>query len=162
MVLARLPGGRASRYASRSGRAGKRMIGRIVYVVLGAGLTLYGLFRALGTGAYFADRLGVAPNGMAGQIEAALAEALPRLNAQAVVPLPLEGYLGWSLAMGVALTLGGVLALFRARGGFTLIALYHALFALLFVNYQTLNEKLAHLGVSLAAFLVMVLIARRR
>ena len=133
---------------------------RLLYIVLGLGLALYGAARTLGNAAFFADRFGLYPNAMAAGVRDALADRLPALNEGAVVPLPIEGYLGWSLAMGIALTLGALLALFRVRGGFTLIALYHALFALLFLNYQTGGAKLYHLGASLAVFLVMVPIAR--
>lgn len=63
-------------------------------------------------------------------------------NADALIPLTATSYFAVLVAMGLSLTLGAYGAMQRAKWGLALIALYLAMHAGLFVNFQTINPKI--------------------
>lgn len=67
-----------------------------------------------------------------------------------------QSYLAYIIAMGTALSMGAIGA-FRSRGwGHSLIGLYLAMHAALFANYQTINPKIAYLGIGILMLLVLI------
>lgn len=84
-----------------------------------------------------------------------LNENLPEMNANAFVVLPVTTYLGYSALMGLVL-LAGVIVGFTGRIKAMLgVYGYCILFALMFINYKTMNIKLAHLAITLVFAIVL-------
>lgn len=93
-----------------------------------------------------------------------LQNELPAMNANAVVALPFNAYIGASAFMGIVLLGGAVLGLFGRTRAMIGVYGYYVLFALMFINYQTFNAKLIHLAVGLifAILLHLLLVKGKR
>ena len=65
-------------------------------------------------------------------------------------------YLMYIIAMGVVLVVGAIGALRRTSWGYGAITLYLGMHAALFINYQTINPKIAFLGLGIALLLALI------
>lgn len=81
---------------------------------------------------------------------------LSEKNDQALIPLTPLSYLGVIVFMGLCLAGGAVGAWRRRDWGYGLIGLYLATHAGLFVNFQTINPKIAVLGIGIFLFLLLL------
>ena len=64
-------------------------------------------------------------------------------------------YFGYILFMGLTISLGAIGQLWRKQWGLALIGVYLLSHAALFVNFQTVNPKVALLGLAVALTLVL-------
>lgn len=64
-------------------------------------------------------------------------------------------YLAYIAAMGVVLSAGAAARLFGRRWGLAMIALYLAMHAALFVNFWTINPKIAWLAGGIGLWLIL-------
>ena len=131
------------------------------YYLIGLGFLVYGGARLFGGSLAFAHIMRWRESPMGAEVEGELVKAWPQLSEKAIIDIPIEAYLGWSLLMGVVLTLGALLALFRRRIGLVLIGGYYVLFGLMFVNYLAFNAKLLHFGIGVAMLALMVFLAEK-
>ena len=72
-----------------------------------------------------------------------------------IFPFSLSGYFGYILLMGALLTTGAIGVIARYRWGFTLLGIYLAMHAALFINFQEINPKL--IGLILQAVMLFAL-----
>jgi hypothetical protein len=135
-----------------------RLIG---YYLINIGFLIYGVLRLLGSVPGFAHVMGWWDNKIGREIVSKIDVALPELSEKAIVVLSIEAYMGWSVLMGLVLTVGSLLALFKARIGYLLMGSYFVLFGLGFVNYLSINAKILHFAVGLSLFVVMLLLSKR-
>ena len=135
---------------------------QIGYYLINSGFLIYGALRLLGAVPGVTHIMGWWENPIGEEIVAKLADGFPEMSEKAFVSLSMGGYMTWSALMGLFLTLGSLLALFKARVGYWLMGGYFALFAAMFVNYQAFNTKIVHFAVSLGLFVVMLLLSKRR
>lgn len=124
------------------------------YYVIIVGFLIYGALRLNGAIPAFGQTMGWWDTDIGREIVEALAPGFPEMSAGAIVPLSIEVYMGWSALMGITLTVGSVLALFKLRIGYIFISFYYVLFAAGFINYLVFNVKLLHFGVALAFFVL--------
>jgi hypothetical protein len=80
---------------------------------------------------------------------------------QQIIKLNVLSYLGVIVFMGVSLALGAVGALRRKGWGLALIGVYLLTHAGLFVNFQTVNPKIAYFGIGVLLYAVLILVNRR-
>jgi hypothetical protein len=135
---------------------------RVVAILICLGLLAFGLIRIGVGGALIGQELGWWSQG--GEMAEALAETrhfLAEKSPQALIPMSPAAYFGVIIFMGVSLSLGAGLCLMNRRGGLSLIALYLATHGWLFVNFQTINPKIAVLGLGIAMWLVLLWVRRR-
>lgn len=139
----------------------KSLLGEIGYYLIASGFLLYGGFRLFGAVPAVTQLLGWSDTDIGRSIVDALMPAFPAMSQRAFIPLSMAAYLSWSGIMGLVLTAGALLALFKRRVGYWLMASYFALFAVMFVNYLAFNMKIAHLATSFAFFLIMLRLATK-
>lgn len=126
------------------------------YYLLAAGFFIYGAMRLGGSVPAIGQIMGWWDTELGRGVVEAIEPELPTLNAGSFVAYSLGGYIGWSATMGLLLTAGSLLALFRVRAGYALMALYFILFAAGFVNSLVFNVKLLHLAVGVGLFVLMI------
>lgn len=80
---------------------------------------------------------------------------------QQIIKLNVLSYLGVIVFMGVCLSLGAIGAFRRTRWGLVLIGVYLLTHAGLFVNFQTVNPKIAYFGIGVLLYIVLILVNRR-
>lgn len=80
---------------------------------------------------------------------------------QALIPFSSIGYLAYLIVMAFALTSGTIATLWRKAFGPPLIGTFVALWAMLFVNFQTINPKVYHLAVFTILFGILWWLERR-
>ncbi len=135
---------------------------RIAAIVLCCAFLLFGLIR-IGVGtAMIGQELGWWAFG--GEMAEALADTHRfvgerETNMLGFVPL---SYFLFIVGMGLALAAGAILALWRRRLGYGLIALYLAMHGLLFLNFLTVNPKIAYLLVGTGLLVLLILLQRDR
>jgi hypothetical protein len=142
----------------------------VLYYLLSFGFVVYGFFRLLGAGLLFALTSGRwGGEGLPPEVLTQLQDGAAKVEGflathpeTLLIDLSLPGYFGYSALMGAVLFVGGFLSLLKNKSGWFLIALYHILFALMFLNYGALNAKLLHLAVSFGLFLALVFLGRER
>lgn len=135
---------------------------RTGYYLINSAFLIYGLIRLIGAVPGFAHIMNWWDNSIGSQIESKLDEAFPELSEKAIVVLSLEVYMGWSVLMGVVLTLGSALALFKIKIGYVLMAIYYILFGLMFINYWSIDTKIIHFIIGLSLFVLMIFLSKRR
>ena len=83
-------------------------------------------------------------------------------RAAALVPFSVPAYMVYIALMGATLILGAI-GVFRDKAeGLMLLGAFLALYVALFVNFQTINRKIVHLGVAAVLFSMLVALRRRR
>lgn len=89
------------------------------------------------------------------------ADFLARANDRAIIASGVAPYFAYIITMGTVLIAGAIGAFRRRKWGFVLIGIYLAMHGALFVNFLTVNPKIAYLigGVALLALLIF---AQRR
>jgi hypothetical protein len=128
----------------------------IGYYMIATAFLVYGGFRVFGAVPAVAQLLGWADTDIGRSVVEALTPAFPAMSQRAIIPLSMASYLSWSALMGIVLTAGSLLALFKVRVGYLLMAAYFALFAVMFINYLVFNVRIAHLAAGFGLFLLML------
>jgi len=77
-----------------------------------------------------------------------------------LLSVSVAGYVGYIALMGVVLSTGAVMSLKGRSLGLAFIGVFLAMYALLFINFQTINPKAAHLAVCAALFGVLFWLRR--
>jgi len=72
-----------------------------------------------------------------------------------IIPVSVSGYVGYIALMGVVLSIGAFRALKNLPFGLFFIGAFIVMYVLLFVNFQTINPKVIHLGVCIILFGVL-------
>ena len=80
---------------------------------------------------------------------------------QSLVAFSAAGYLVYLWVMGLALTAGAIACLRNYRQWMPLIASFIGLYALLFLNFMTINRKFSHLIVCAILFGLLVWLKRK-
>jgi hypothetical protein len=86
---------------------------------------------------------------------------LEKRQDQQIIKLNALSYLGVIVFMGVSLALGAVGAIRHKGWGLALIGVYLLTHAGLFVNLQTINPKIAYLGIGVLLYAVLILVNRQ-
>lgn len=73
-----------------------------------------------------------------------------------IIPVSVAGYVSYIAIMGVVLSVGAIRTLKNRSFGLRFIAIFLAMYALLFVNFQTINPKAFHLAVCAMLFLALL------
>ncbi len=133
----------------------------VAYYMIVLGFLIYGGLRLYGTVPAVGQIMGWMNTDIGRLVVEALKPGFPELSAGAIIPLSIEVYMGWSALMGITLTLGSFLALFKLRAGYALMGLYFVLFGAGFVNYLAFNIKLLHFAAGLMLFLLMLWLSNR-
>ena len=129
----------------------KRIIGLIIAILLLG----YGLVR-IGVGALLMAQEFDLINFKA--LSEAVLEVEQFIDARAgdqIFSFSVSGYFGYILVMGLLLSTGAAGAIARNRWGYTLLGLYLAMHAALFVNFQEINPKIIGLVVQTAMLFVL-------
>ena len=89
---------------------------------------------------------------------------IARSSERQIIPLSVSAYVGYIALMGLVLSIGALGVLRKLPFGLFLIGAFIVMYALLFVNFQTINPKAIHLGVCAILFGVLLWLkaARRR
>lgn len=141
--------------------ARKSLLREVGYYAIAIGFLIYGSFRIAGGVPAVAQLMGWGDTDIGRSVVDALAPAFPALTRRALIPLSMQAYLGWSTIMGIILTTGSLLALFKRRVGYWLMAAYFILFGVMFINYLVFNVKIAHLATGLVLFLIMLRLSNK-
>ncbi len=141
--------------------ARKSLLRDVGYYLIAIGFMVYGGFRIAGAVPAVAQLMGWGNTDIGRSIVEALAPAFPALSRRALIPVSMEAYLGWSAIMGIVLTTGSLLALFKRRVGYWLMAAYFILFGVMFINYLVFNVKIAHFVSGLVLFLIMLRLSKK-
>ncbi|MFC6197585.1 hypothetical protein [Ponticaulis profundi] len=134
----------------------------IVRVILSLGLLVYGALRLFGTVMFLLIGAGLLQSADFESGRQLLSDALPDMNESAIIPFSPLAYTLFSGAMGLAMTLGALGALFKRIWGVWLLALYNALFLAMFVNFGIVNAKMVHLGVTILLTFILYLLVRAK
>lgn len=81
---------------------------------------------------------------------------MEKSNESQILLVSVAGYVGYIALMGLVLSIGAWRALRNLPFGLALIGAFLVMYALLFVNFQTINPKALHLAVCVVLFSVLV------
>lgn len=73
-----------------------------------------------------------------------------------IIPFSVAGYVSYIALMGLVLLIGAVRTLKNLALGLTFIAVFIVMYALLFLNFQTINPKIIHLVVCMILFGILL------
>ncbi|MCR6702654.1 MAG: hypothetical protein NVV68_16565 [Dokdonella sp.] len=126
--------------------AGPHLMRRYGRIFVSLALLLYGLIR-IGVGSLlFGQEVGwLNLPAFQGPIED-IGGFLDRSADKQIVPVSVAGYLGYIALMGLVLAVGAIGSLRNRSFGLTFIGLFLVMYALLFINFQTINPKILHLA----------------
>lgn len=134
----------------------KKFLTNVGYYPIVIAFLIYGGFRTFGGVHVIGQLMGWSNTDIGRSIIDALEPGFPAMSSRALIPISMFTYLSWSAVMGVVLTTGSLLALFKKRAGYWLMASYFILFGVMFINYLVFNVKVAHLAAGLVFFLIML------
>lgn len=77
-----------------------------------------------------------------------------------IIPVSVTGYVSYIALMGLVLSIGAIRSLRDQSFGLYFIGAFLVMYALLFVNFQTVNPKAIHLAVCTALFGVLLWLKR--
>ncbi len=87
---------------------------------------------------------------------------IAKSNESQVIPVSVAGYVGYIALMGLVLSTGAFRALRNLSLGLPLIGAFLVMYALLFVNFQTINPKAIHLAVCVVLFGLLLRVKAKR
>jgi hypothetical protein len=90
-----------------------------------------------------------------------IAGFLAKSSDKQIILVSVAGYVGYIALMGLVLSVGAIGSLRNQKHGMTLIGAFIAMYALLFVNFQTINPKALHLAVCTVLFCVLLWTKRK-
>lgn len=129
----------------------KRIIGLLIAILLLG----YGLLR-IGVGALLmAQTLDLINFTDLAEAASEVQQFIDARTSDQIIPFSVSGYFGYILVMGALLTTGAAGVIARNRWGFTLLGIYLAMHAALFINFQEVNPKL--IGLILQAVMLFAL-----
>jgi hypothetical protein len=82
-------------------------------------------------------------------------------NGEAFVAFSSVGYLGYIALMGATLTLGAIGVIWRKAFGLPLVGIFLALWLALFINFQTINQKIVQAAIFAAMYAALVWLETR-
>ena len=85
-----------------------------------------------------------------------IAGFLARSTDKQLIPVSVAGYVSYIALMGVVLSIGAIRSFKKRRFGLSFIGAFLTMYALLFVNFQTINPKAIHLAVCSILFGVLL------
>jgi len=77
-----------------------------------------------------------------------------------IIPVSVAGYVSYIALMGSVLSIGAIRSLRNQSLGLSFIGVFLAMYALLFVNFQTINPKAIHLAVCTVLFGILLWLKR--
>jgi hypothetical protein len=83
-------------------------------------------------------------------------EFLARSSDEQLIPVSVAGYVSYIALMGVVLLTGALRSLMNRPFGLTFIGAFLVMYALLFVNFQTINPKAVHLAICAGLFGILL------
>ena len=86
---------------------------------------------------------------------------LTKSSSKQIFPVSVAGYVSYIALMGVVLSIGAIGSLRGRPYGLKLIGTFLMMYALLFVNFQTINPKVVHLSVCVAMFCILIWTRKR-
>ena len=86
---------------------------------------------------------------------------LAKSSEKQIVPVSVAGYVGYIAIMGLVLSTGAIGSLSDKKYGLNFIGAFIVMYALLFVNFQTINPKALHLAVCVVLFSVLLWIKHK-
>lgn len=133
---------------------------KYIRILISLALLIYGLIR-VGVGSLlFGQETGLLDfQAFHGPVKD-IGEFLAKSADKQLVPVSVAGYVSYIALMGVVLSIGAARSLRDKSLGLTLIGVFLALYALLFVNFQTINPKAMHLAVCTVLFGVLLWLKR--
>lgn len=135
---------------------------RVAEFLIAAGLLLYGLLRVVVGVGLVGQSFGLVDiAAFHGPIKDVAAFLDARRDA-ALVHFTVAGYAGYIAVMGLALIVGAVGVLKDKVVGLWSVVVFLGLYAALFVNFQTVNRKVIHLGVVALLFVLLIVLRRGR
>ena len=121
----------------------------------------YGLIR-LGVGsALLGQEMGLIDFHVFQEPVADIDDFLARSSSKQILPVSVAGYVSYIALMGLVLSIGAIGTLRGRSYGLKLIGTFLVMYALLFVNFQTINPKVVHLAVCAALFWVLLWTRKR-
>ncbi|NQV52852.1 MAG: hypothetical protein HQ500_06695 [Flavobacteriales bacterium] len=115
----------------------------------------YGLIRIGVGGALLAQTLQIIDFPDLAQANLEVEQFIDARVGQQLIPFSLPGYSTYILVMGTLLSIGAMGTIVRRNWGFTVLWIYIAMHAALFVNYQEINPKLMVLALQVILLFVM-------
>lgn len=91
------------------------------------------------------------------ELQAAIDEVqqfMLKVNPKAIIPASATGYIFYLTAMGLLLIVGGIGCIIRASFAQYSLNSFLALYAALFINFQTMNPKIFHLIICAVLLLI--------
>lgn len=77
---------------------------------------------------------------------------LGKSDQKQIVPVSITGYVIYIALMGLVLSIGAIRALKNMPFGLSFIGAFILMYVLLFINFQTINPKVIHLGICIFLF----------
>ena len=124
-------------------------------ILIGILFLAYGLIR-LGVGTVLlGQELGVIDIEAFQEPIQEIGDFLDKKNRISLIPFSVAGYVGIIALMGITLTIGAIRTLKNKPYSLIFIAIFLAIYALLFINFQTINPKIIHLMISFILFVLL-------
>jgi len=124
-------------------------------IVIGVTLLLYGLLR-IGVGSLLLSQyLGWLDVPALQDATQDVGTFLAKSVDQQFIAVSVPAYLGYVAMMGLVLAAGAIRTLQDQSFGLRLIAIYLLMYAMLFINFQTVNPKVIHLALCTVLFAVL-------
>ncbi len=124
-------------------------------IVIGVTLLLYGLLR-IGVGSLLlSQHLGWLDVLALQDANRDVGTFLAKSADQQLIAVSVPAYLGYIAVMGLVLAAGAVRTLRDKSLGLRLMAIFLLMYAMLFINFQTVNPKLMHLAVCTVLYVVL-------
>lgn len=128
---------------------------RYIEMFLALAFLVYGLIR-LGVGsALLGQEIGLIDFTVFHEPLHDIRNFLLKSDERLIIPVSVAGYVSYIAVMGLVLASGALRTLKNGPHGLSLIGAFLGMYALLFVNFQTINPKIIHLGVCLVMFILL-------
>lgn len=136
-------------------QATQKAMQKNIGIVIGVTLLLYGLLR-IGVGSLLLSQyLGWLDVPALQNATQDVGIFLVKSADQQFIAVSVPAYLGYIAVMGLVLAAGAVRTLRDKSLGLRLMAIFLLMYAMLFINFQTVNPKLMHLAVCTVLYVVL-------
>ncbi|MCI1710945.1 MAG: hypothetical protein LKM32_02270 [Chiayiivirga sp.] len=127
-----------------------------LYLVVSLLFLGYGLIRLGVGGALLGQEIGLVDVPAFREPIRDIGAFLEKSGDKQIVPVSVAGYVSYIALMGLVLIVGALGAIKRRPFGLRFIGAFLLMYALLFVNFQTINPKAIHLGVCVILFCTLL------
>lgn len=133
---------------------------RYIGILISLALLIYGLIR-IGVGSLLlGQEIGLLDFQAFHEPIKDIGAFIARSTDKQIIPVSVAGYVSYIALMGLVLSIGAIRALRNQSFGLPFIAVFLAMYALLFVNFQTINPKAIHLAVCTILFGILLWLER--